>query len=399
MTLTELYYHECAKEQTADGEEVYCEACQARTRHESQTRAVTAPNVLVIQIRRREGVRAEIAVEEQLELPGMPAMELAGVVYHNGATFKSGHYTCLCRGPGGRFWFYDDKSVHKMNTEVAHIKPREVVMAVYCKRDGSAGWKQHVRDDSVVDLDPVGEGRSSPLRHRRLRSKTPSLADSPAGSLRRGNVTASEQCDEKPSPKKRRLVRKISAEIVAASEASAVAPSMSVSTAREQRDGLQQSPKRRWLARMTSDEMADPMGGGSGASVASPSRRLRTKTPSDAASPVIRAALPGEKVTEGSNPAYLGEMICDEEDAGDVSNIQPPRGSRTAAPSDFASASGAGMLMSSAADSRVGAGGSVSLLKRRRGAGKAQGSGGRVSGDVGEWVESASHGTDGHPAP
>ena len=79
----------------------------------------------------------------------------------------------------------------------------------------------------------------SPLRHRRLRSKTPSLADSPAGSLRRGNVTTQGQCDEKPSPKKRRLVRKISAEIVAASEASAVAPSMSVSTAREQRDGAQ----------------------------------------------------------------------------------------------------------------------------------------------------------------
>ena len=112
----------------------------------------------MIQIRRREGVRAEIAVEEQLELSGMPVMELVGVVYHNGATYQSGHYTCLCRGPGGRFWFYDDKGVHKMSSEVAHIKPREVVMAVYCKRDGSAGWKQHVRDDSVVDLDPVKKG-------------------------------------------------------------------------------------------------------------------------------------------------------------------------------------------------------------------------------------------------
>ena len=32
------------------------------------------------------------------------------------------------------------------------------------------------------------------------------------------------------------------------------------------------------------------------------------------------------------------------------------------------------------------------MLKRGRGAGKAQGSGGRVSGDVAEWVESASRG-------
>ena len=132
--------------------------CKSRTRHEAQTRAVTAPNVLVIQIRRREGVRAEVAVEEQLELPGMPVMELAGVVYHNGPTINSGHYTCLCRGPGGRFWFYDDKAVHKMNIEVAHIKPKEVVMAVYCKSDGRAVWKQHVRDEGVVELDPVDGG-------------------------------------------------------------------------------------------------------------------------------------------------------------------------------------------------------------------------------------------------
>ena len=89
MTLTELYYRECAKEQTAAGDEIECDVCGYRTRHEAQIRAVTAPNVLVIQIRRREGVRAEIAVEEQLELRGMPVMELTGVVYHNGPTYQS----------------------------------------------------------------------------------------------------------------------------------------------------------------------------------------------------------------------------------------------------------------------------------------------------------------------
>ena len=133
---------------------------------------VTAPNVLVIQIRRQEGVRAEISVEEQLELPGMPVMELVGVVYHNGANFQSGHYTCLCRGPGGQFWFYDDTRVHKEYREVAHIKPRQVVMAVYCRRDGSAVWQHHERAQGVVELDGVGEAGASPPR-RRLRSKTP----------------------------------------------------------------------------------------------------------------------------------------------------------------------------------------------------------------------------------
>ena len=62
-------------------------------------------------------------------------MELIGVVYHNGATLRSGHYTCLCRGPGGRFWYYnDDYPVQKRGEEAAHIKPREVYMVVYAKR-------------------------------------------------------------------------------------------------------------------------------------------------------------------------------------------------------------------------------------------------------------------------
>ena len=341
----------------------------------------------------------EIAVEEQLELRGMPVMELTGVVYHNGPTYQSGHYTCLCRGPGGRFWFYDDKGVHKMSSEVAHIKPREVVMAVYCKRDGSATWKQHVRDEGVVEVDPVDGGGLSPVRRRRLRSKTPSLAESPAGGRRRENVTGTEQCDNLASPNRRRLSRKISAEIVAASEASAVAPAVSVSTARGQCDAAP-TPKKRQLARMTSEEMTDAIGGGSCASVASPARRLRTKTPSDAASPVIRAALPGENVIAGREPVDLGEMMCDAEDSGGVSSIQTSRRSPTDAPAALRSSSGAsmGLVRQSGASSKLGAGGSGSLLKRRRGARDREGSGGRVVGAMAEWLESATRGGGSDPA-
>ena len=273
-----------------------------------------------------------------------------------------------------------------MNIEVAHIKPKEVAMAVYCKSDGRAVWKQHVRNEGVVEVDPVDGGGLSPVGRRRLRSKTPSLAESPGGGRRRENVIDTDQCDNVASPKRRRLSRKVSAEIVAASEASAVAPAVSVPAAQGQ-CGDASTPKKRWLARTTSDEMADAMGCSPFASAASPSRRLKTKTPSDAVSPVIRAG-----------PVNLGEMVCDADDSGGVSSIQASRRPPTEVSSALPSSSGGSMVLGrqSGVSSKLGAGGSGSLLKRRRG--DAQGSGGRASGDMVEWLESATRGSSSDPA-
>ena len=135
LTVAEMYFASCAPED----QEVYCSRCEKNTIHDSQTRMFTAPNVLVVQVRRVAGVRVPVAVEEQLDVPGLPTMELIGVVYHNGESLVRGHYTCLCRGPGGRFWLYDDsKPVSPMNKELSHIKPREVYMVVDGSRDGSA---------------------------------------------------------------------------------------------------------------------------------------------------------------------------------------------------------------------------------------------------------------------
>ena len=118
---------------------MHCPQCQLDTTHQTQTRMMTAPNVLAIQVRRQEGARVPVAVEQQLDLPGFPLMELIGVVYHNGRDFHSGHYTCLCRGPGGRFWSYDDtKAVHREDRDIAHIKPKQVLLVVYGRSDGGA---------------------------------------------------------------------------------------------------------------------------------------------------------------------------------------------------------------------------------------------------------------------
>ena len=99
MTMSELYFAFCKSHESS----VMCPHCQCDTSHRTQMRMMTAPNVLAIQVRRREGSRVPVAVEQQLDLPGFPLMELIGVVYHNGRDFHSGHYTCLCRGPGGRY--------------------------------------------------------------------------------------------------------------------------------------------------------------------------------------------------------------------------------------------------------------------------------------------------------
>ena len=143
-----------------------CPICEREgrgaTAHETQRRILTAPNVLVVQVRRRAGRRLPVAVEEQLELPGLPVMELVGVVYHSGATIDSGHYTCLARGPRGRFWFYDDdKAVPRMDAEVAHVKPTQVYMLVYCRPDGKGQWQKEVDRGMVVDL---GEGQELAAR-------------------------------------------------------------------------------------------------------------------------------------------------------------------------------------------------------------------------------------------
>ena len=155
LTVAEMYFDSCARVE----EKLFCEgSCGESTPHECQSRVLTAPNVLVVQVRRGEGVRHSVGVEEQLEVPGFPEMALVGVVYHSGRTTASGHYTCLCRGPGGRFWFYDDgKPVCRMDKEVAHIKPKEVYMLVYCRKDGSATWQRGADESRAVDLN-VGGG-------------------------------------------------------------------------------------------------------------------------------------------------------------------------------------------------------------------------------------------------
>ena len=183
MTVSEMYLESCGPEDV----DKHCEVCGETTGHVRQSRLLTVPNVLVLQVNRNpEGVerqahaacvsgasrnvigegrlvREPVAVEERLSLPGGLEMDLVGVVYHNGTTLKSGHYTCLCRGPRGCFWFFDDdEPVARRQEEIAHIKPKEVYMIVYARRDQA--WVEGQPDgigcvaDGGVIADDEGDG-------------------------------------------------------------------------------------------------------------------------------------------------------------------------------------------------------------------------------------------------
>ena len=113
MTLTEMYLASCASVIPDNG--VHCVQCKRPTVHEEQARICSAPNVLVLQVSRiprgvatdveqaprvqgkknfvgaGQLVREPVGVEERLTLPGLDAMDLVGVVYHNGSTVHSGH--------------------------------------------------------------------------------------------------------------------------------------------------------------------------------------------------------------------------------------------------------------------------------------------------------------------
>ena len=144
-TLSEMYLRSCGPQSM----EFECAHCGVQREHTEQARVGSAPNVLVVCVTRRvldaETGRLErhaVSVEEDMELPGFPRMKLSGVLYHNGDTASSGHYTCVCRGPEGVYWSYDDTAVRPMHCDVASIRPTQVHMAVYVRVDGRSVWRR-----------------------------------------------------------------------------------------------------------------------------------------------------------------------------------------------------------------------------------------------------------------
>ena len=157
-TISEMYLRSCGPSST---EPQHCERCAGNHEHTEQNRVTQCPNVLIFRVKRvmvggqaGQLARREVAVDEDIQLPGFPRMLLAGVVYHSGATARGGHYTAVCRDSNGRFWSYDDRIVRAVSVEVARFKPTQVHTVVYVRADGRSSW---IRDEGA-DRGDMGDG-------------------------------------------------------------------------------------------------------------------------------------------------------------------------------------------------------------------------------------------------
>ena len=157
LSVSELYWQFCSAASDSNEEQI-CPNCQQQTVHRKQSRMITCPNVLLIEIKRDPNVQDQppVAVEEQVQfdVPGMPLMDLMGVVYHRPAGVSHGHYMSLCRGPEGGFWFYDDdRPVRRETGELAHVRPRQTKLISYVRPGGVAEWSTSQGDDLVLPVE------------------------------------------------------------------------------------------------------------------------------------------------------------------------------------------------------------------------------------------------------
>ena len=266
-TMSEMYLRWCGPlgiETASD-----CVACGVRQRHLEQNRLRHAPRVLVMKVQRRPigGAaehaplrREEVAVEEDLDLPGLPRMTLGGVVYHNGRTAETGHYTCVCRGPGGRFWVFDDAHVRALDVDVSTYKRTQVALAVYV-RAGGEPWLRGPGGRGVgAGAGPSGvgvvraEGGSSggiAVTPRRVRGK--GRVELAAGASARGSGGAASGAVVASTPEsaRKRLRLKTSAEAEEATRGGARAATGALGAA-----ATPESGKKR-LRGKTSGDMAE----------------------------------------------------------------------------------------------------------------------------------------------
>ena len=166
VTVSELYMQWCAPVR----EEQFCPFCVKKTSHVVQVKVVASPNVLLVHLARscsgREGSneamqRCPVEVEQELNLPGVGPMDLAGVVYHVGSSLCSEKARCshVSRGSRGCFWLVDGAMQPvELDMDVARVKPRECYLAVYVRKGGGAAFPGQCSTDEDEKHVPGGSG-------------------------------------------------------------------------------------------------------------------------------------------------------------------------------------------------------------------------------------------------
>ena len=221
VRVTDLYCESCKIK--ADTTLAKCNGvCAAVTAHRVQARAVTTPNVLLVQVQRpsAEGNlhKFNVDIEDLLQLPGMDALELAAVVYHDGTNVSTGHYWCVCRNVDGHFWRFDDAKVpSRCFSKDLRTKERDVYMLVYTRPRGGSVFAgassdqsrhsgSHEGDRGAVRDGLVGRpaGGGDDAREAREPSAGENMArTSPTGRERESGVIMSAKAMGTPQTRKR----------------------------------------------------------------------------------------------------------------------------------------------------------------------------------------------------
>lgn len=118
------------EKQTLDGDDmVLCKHCKNKTKTIEQSRLVSASDILVVHLnlfiqRRNRTLKlrrtVDIPTTHHLNLYSptrkrykKDEYELTAAVMHQGASTKSGHYTCYVRSPDGQWFFCNDERVSR----------------------------------------------------------------------------------------------------------------------------------------------------------------------------------------------------------------------------------------------------------------------------------------------
>ena len=130
VTLSDLYAHFCLPLTKP----MLCSACVVETLHCVQQRVCTQPNILMVSVPKQ----LPVIVDEDLSASGLGDFELAAVFCHAGRPHFSGRYSCVCRGPGHRFYNFDGEACSALGSGMPRLKPRETCLVAYTRRGGSA---------------------------------------------------------------------------------------------------------------------------------------------------------------------------------------------------------------------------------------------------------------------
>ncbi|CAA6669905.1 unnamed protein product [Spirodela intermedia] len=154
-----------------------CNSCKKLSEARKQIFVLEAPNVLVIQLKRFEGVygakiNKDIAFEEALLLSSFmckasqdphPEYNLFGSIVHSGYSPESGHYYAYIKDATGRWYCCNDAYV-SLSTAQAVLSEKVYILFYVRSNQKPKDTKTGLATNGLKSLEP--NGSSAPLNHK-----------------------------------------------------------------------------------------------------------------------------------------------------------------------------------------------------------------------------------------